>query len=76
MSLNMTMVQIKSDPKMRGRTMSITMMTFGMMPLSAVPFGTLAEKIGTADSLTISGMLLAVFTIGFAIINKSFIKMD
>jgi len=76
MSLNMSMVQIKSDPEMRGRTMSIAMMTFGMMPLSAVPFGTLAEKIGTADSLTISGILLALFTIGFAIINKSFRKMD
>ena len=52
------------------------MMTFGMMPLSAVPFGTLAEQIGTADSLTISGILLALFTIGFAITNKNFRKMD
>ena len=76
MSLNMTMVQLKADPEMRGRTMSIAMMTFGMMPLSAVPFGTLAEKIGTADSLTISGILLAVFTVGFAIVNKTFRKMD
>ena len=76
MSLNMTMVQLKADPEMRGRVMSITMMTFGMMPLSAVPFGTLAEKIGTADSLTISGILLALFTIGFAMSNKTFRKMD
>ena len=76
MSLNMTMVQLKADPEMRGRTMSIAMMTFGMMPLSAVPFGTLAEKIGTADSLTISGILLALFTIGFALGNKTFRKMD
>ena len=76
MSLNMTMVQTKADPEMRGRTMSIAMMTFGMMPLSAVPFGTLAEQIGTADSLTISGILLALFTIGFAITNKNFRKMD
>jgi len=76
MSLNMTMVQIKANPEMRGRTMSIAMMTFGMMPLSAVPFGTLAEKIGTADSLTISGILLAVFTIGFALTNRNFRGMD
>ena len=76
MSLNMTMVQTKADPEMRGRTMSISMVTFGMMPLSAVPFGTLAEQIGTADSLTISGILLALFTIGFAITNKNFRKMD
>ena len=76
MSLNMTMVQTKADPEMRGRTMSISMVTFGMMPLSAVPFGTLAEQIGTADSLTISGILLALFTIAFAITNKNFRKMD
>jgi MFS family permease len=76
MSLNMTMVQLKADPEKRGRITSITMMTFGLMPLSAVPFGILAEKIGTPDSLTISGVLLAVFTIGFAVFNKTFRKID
>ena len=76
MSMNMTMVQLHSNPEMRGRVMSISMMTFGMMPLSAVPFGTLAQRIGTADALLISGALLAVFTIFFTLFNKTFRNMD
>ncbi|MCX8214175.1 MAG: MFS transporter, partial [SAR202 cluster bacterium] len=43
MSLNMTLLQVHASPEMRGRIMSIGMMTFGFMPLSALPFGILAE---------------------------------
>ena len=74
--MNMTMVQLHSNPEMRGRVMSISMMTFGMMPLSAVPFGTIAQRIGTADALLISGAMLAAFTILFASFNKTFRNMN
>tara|TARA_B100000427_G_C15389429_1_gene542663 strand:- start:419 stop:943 length:525 start_codon:yes stop_codon:yes gene_type:complete len=70
MSLTMTLIQIKSATEFRGRTMSLAMMSFGLMPLSAVPFGTLAEQIGTANSLTISGTLLFVLTLIYFVINK------
>ena len=76
MSMNMTMIQLNSDQKMRGRVMSISMMTFGMMPLSAVPFGTLAQKIGTPDALMISGILLASFTVLFAMFNRTFREIN
>ena len=71
-SLNMTLMQLYSAPEMRGRVMSIGMMTFGLMPLSAVPFGALAEYVGTANALTLSGLLLAVVTLAFAIGYPSF----
>ena len=76
MSLNMTMIQLQSDPQMRGRMMSISMMTFGLMPLSAVPFGVIAELIGTPNSLAISGILLTTITVLFAIFNRTFRQMD
>ena len=76
MSLNMTMIQLQSDPQMRGRMMSISMMTFGLMPLSAVPFGVIAELIGTPNSLAISGVLLTTITVFFAIFNRTFRHMD
>jgi MFS family permease len=74
MSLNMTLLQSYSSPEMRGRVMSIAMMTFGLMPLSAVPFGALAEieSVGTANALLLSGILLTVFTIIFAIVYAPF----
>ena len=75
MSLNMTLVQTYTSPEMRGRMMSIVMMTFGAMPLSALPLGALAEQIGTANALFASGIMLAVFTVGFAIVYPAFLKI-
>ena len=72
MSLNMTLTQVYSAPRMRGRVMSITMMSFGLMPLSAVPFGLLAEFTNTPFALMLSGILLAVFTLLFSVAYPSF----
>jgi len=76
MSLNMTLMQIYSATEMRGRIMSIAMMTFGAMPLSAVPFGAIAEHIGTPNALFLSGSMLVVFTIVFALAYPRFRKID
>ena len=75
MSLNMTLMQLYTAPEMRGRVMSIGMMTFGFMPLSVLPFGALAEHIGTPDALALSGVLLAAFTVVFAVGYPSFRKI-
>ena len=76
MSLNMTLLQTYVTEEMRGRIMSIIMMTFGVMPLSVVPFAALAEKIGTPDALTISGIALFVFSAIFAFTNHQIRKID
>ncbi len=75
MSLSMTLTQLHTSPEMRGRIMSINMMTFGLMPLSALPFGALAERIGTPDALGLSGLLLAALTVLFALAYPSFRRM-
>lgn len=72
MALNNTLMQIKSSDQMRGRMVSLSMMTFGIMPLSAVPFGALAERIGTPDSLMIAGLLLCVFIVFFFFMTPNF----
>lgn len=75
MSLNNTLMQVKSSDEMRGRMVSLSMMTFGIMPLSAVPFGILAEHTGTPHSLTIAGALLCAFIIFFYIFTPNFRKV-
>ena len=72
MSLNMTLIQIHSSREMRGRVMSIAMMSFGVMPLSGVPFGILAEFTDTPFALTLSGLLLVAFTLVFAAVYPSY----
>ena len=76
MSLNNTLMQVKSSDEMRGRMVSLSMMTFGIMPLSAVPFGVLAEHIGTPDSLMDAGLLLCAFIILFYIFTPNFRKVS
>ena len=66
MSLNMTLSQIYAEPEKRGRVMSLFMMTFGLMPIGAIPFGEFAEIIGTGQALSISGMILTALTLIFA----------
>jgi MFS family permease len=75
MSMNMTLLQTYTADEVRGRIMSISMMTFGAMPLSAVPFGALAERIGTPDALGLSGLLLTFFVLMFTILNREFRKI-
>ena len=77
MSMSMTMMQTLAEPHMRGRMMSIGMMTFGIMPLTALPFGYLAEWRGsTPDALLISGVILAVVTLVFGIVNSGFRRVQ
>jgi hypothetical protein len=50
----------------------MSMMTFGIMPLSAVPFGAIAESIGTPASLHIAGLLLCLFMAIFFLMYPKF----
>ena len=75
MSLNMALMQLYSSDEMRGRIVSMAMMTFGIMPLSAVPFGAIAERIGTADSLGIGGLILCLFATVFFFAYPKFRKV-
>lgn len=71
-SLHMTLMQVYSSPEMRGRMMSLVVMSFGLTPVSAVPFGAIAEKIGTPNALCISGILLCLTVIIFGILYPRF----
>ena len=76
MSLRMTLLQIHSTPEMRGRVVSIGMMSWGLMPLGALPFGFVAGAVDTAFALMLSGILLAVGTVVFWVAYPSFRRME
>ena len=76
MSLRMTLLQIHSTPEMRGRVVSIGMMSWGLMPLGALPFGFVAGAVDTAFALMLSGILLAVGTVIFWVLYPSFRRME
>jgi len=67
-SLNMSIVQLAIRQEVRGRVMSIMMMTHGLMPLGVIPVSAVAELIGIDAALAMSAALLAasMFMLGRA----------
>ncbi len=69
MSLNMTGIHSRVAEEMRGRvTALLTMMVFGLQPMSALLSGAVAEAIGVQSALALSGILCAGIAIVVAIL--------
>ncbi len=63
----MTLIQIHSDKKMRGRVMSyVAMAYFGMLPLGSLLIGTVSQQTGAPNAILCQGivalMIAAVFS--------------
>jgi MFS family permease len=58
MTVNNTVITSVIPDHVRGRVMSVLMMSFGLMPFGAVPAGIAAGIIGTPAVVAIGGMLL------------------
>ena len=61
MTLNNTLVMTHTPEELVGRVMSIYMMTFGLMPLAALPAGALADIIGAPFTVGGGALILVVF---------------
>jgi MFS family permease len=60
MTVNNTVITSVIPDHMRGRVMSVMMMSFGLMPFGAVPASIAAEYIGTPAVVAIGGGILMV----------------
>ena len=63
MSMNRSVVQLQVSQEMRGRVMSIDMMSHGLMPLGLLPISWIAENYDVQLGLTVSGAVLAGLTV-------------
>ncbi len=62
MSMNRTIVTLQVTPEMRGRIMSIDMMSHGLMPLGILPVSLLAERVSVQVGIGAGGVALVVGT--------------
>ena len=68
MSLNRGMLQMQVEDRMRGRIMSIDMMSHGLMPLGVFPITYIAEYYDIGTALVVSGsafVLLTMLSVAF-----------
>lgn len=63
MSMNRTIVTLQVTPEMRGRIMSIDMMSHGLMPLGLLPVSLLAERVGVQVGIGAGGVALTLGTL-------------
>ena len=56
---------------MRGRIMSIDMMSHGLMPLGVFPIGLIAEYYGVGAALVTSGIALIAITLAVTVFMPS-----
>ncbi|HIG42979.1 MAG: MFS transporter [bacterium] len=59
-ALNMSIVQLAIKPEIRGRVMSIMMMTHGLMPFGVIPVSALAEYVGIDVALMFAAVMLVL----------------
>ncbi len=66
-TISNTIIQLKSDPRMRGRVMSyFALAFFGMMPLGSLLIGSVSQLIGAPDMLLIQGMIAIIIVLVFS----------
>ena len=63
MSMNRSIVQLQVSQEMRGRIVSIDMMSHGLMPLGLLPISLVAENYGVQYGLIVSGIILLAVTL-------------
>jgi sugar phosphate permease len=76
MSLNRGMLQHKVAAHMRGRIMSIDMMSHGLMPLGVIPISIIAERYSVALALEVAGIVFMVVVLGLALFTRSVRQVD
>ena len=76
MSLNRGMLQMQVDDEMRGRIMSVDMMSHGLMPLGVFPITWIAERYDVGTALVVSGLTFAVLTVVCYLFVPSVRKTD
>lgn len=67
MALNNTLIMTNTEPRMRGRVMSIYMMSWGMMPLGVLPAAAIADALGAPEAVSMAGGMLILSTLAVAL---------
>jgi len=66
MSLNRGQLQVIVAPEMRGRIMSIDMMSHGLMPLGIIPISLIAERVSIPVALASAGSMFVLAVLAVA----------
>lgn len=75
MGASIALVQHRVADDVRGRVMGAYTLTFGLMPLGAMPMGIAADRIGAPAAVALSALLASTLTIILAVVSPSIRKV-
>lgn len=75
MASNNTLLQINADDNMRGRVMSLYMMTVGLMPLGTLGAAAIAESVDAPFAIVVGGAVIVLFTLVMAVLIPNLRKL-
>lgn len=73
---NGTIIQMLIPDEVRGRVMSLMMMTFGLTPLGTVPVSALAEAFGAPTAVAIASIATAVLALTILFASRALRGID
>jgi len=76
MSLNRGLLQMQVSNTMRGRIMSIDMMSHGLMPIGVIPISIIAEYYSVAVALEVAGIVFVLVVLALAMFTTSVRRVD
>ncbi len=76
MVLNNTAIQVLIPDFVRGRVMSLLMMSFGLTPLATLPISWLAEQYGAPNVVALASALMMVLAVIFYFASPALRRID
>ena len=68
MTVNNSLLLLNSEERMRGRVMSLYMMSIAVFPMAVLPAGAIVESVGVPLVFGIGGGIVALFTIAMGLL--------
>lgn len=75
-TLNNTSINLIIPDAVRGRVMSLMMMTFGLTPLGTLPISAAAEAFGAPAAVAGASVVSALIVVAFIVFNRSLRQVD
>jgi MFS family permease len=75
-TLNNTVIQTVIPDAVRGRVMSLMMMTFGLTPLGTVPIAAMAQAWGVQFAVATASIAMMILSVAVFLLSRSFRDID
>lgn len=76
MTVNNTLLQVLAAPPMRGRVVSLMMMTWGFQSFGVLPFGFLADQVSIGFAIGLGGALLLIGTLAVLAVSRTMLFLS